>query len=593
VFVSSIRLAIVAILAAVVLSPGLTRAQEGGIPTALDLLPPETVLLLSVPDATELVDRMKESSGGQMLEDPDLRPLAEQLYSSLLGLTTRVEEQLGVSVEQMLKMPQGEVSIAVVPPTDGPLGVVVLFDAGENADTMSTLLDRGIDRIQRDGGNVTTRQLAGREVRVATNANESFTVFWIEEKGAFLLCTSESVMTSLIDAWDGGAPETLRDNQHFATIMSRCRGEEDESPQFRWFIDPVNLARGATRGNGGAQLALAVLPIIGLDGLLGVGGTIAVATEQFDSLIHAHLLLDQPRTGVLEMLALIAGETEPEAWVPDDAVNYWTLTWDFDTTYRELEKLVDGFQGEGAFRGQLSRPMERVGLDFEKDVLNQLHGRVSIFRWIEPPARPESTSAMIGFKLKNPEEAMQILESVINQFPDRFDENEYSGTRYWTSIPRPRPVEPGEEPRPDLRPRLTVGILGDYLLITDRFGTMEEAILTSTQPGSSLGETLEYKLIASRIRRELKSARPGMMAFQRPEQALRFVYDLVQSDEFRDSMRDRVGETEAFQAIDRALEENPLPPFETLQKYLAPGGNLVTDDDTGFHYMEFTLRRKK
>jgi hypothetical protein len=40
------------------------------------------------------------------------------------------------------------------------------------------------------------------------------------------------------------------------------------------------------------------------------------------------------------------------------------------------------------------------------------------------------------------------------------------------------------------------------------------------------------------------------------------------------------------------LEQHPLPPFEVLQRYLAPGGTVVVDDDTGLHYTDFSLRRK-
>ena len=40
------------------------------------------------------------------------------------------------------------------------------------------------------------------------------------------------------------------------------------------------------------------------------------------------------------------------------------------------------------------------------------------------------------------------------------------------------------------------------------------------------------------------------------------------------------------------MDEQPLPPFAVLQRYLAPGGVTVTDDETGLHYTAFSLRRK-
>jgi hypothetical protein len=40
------------------------------------------------------------------------------------------------------------------------------------------------------------------------------------------------------------------------------------------------------------------------------------------------------------------------------------------------------------------------------------------------------------------------------------------------------------------------------------------------------------------------------------------------------------------------LERNPLPPFSTLAKYIAPAGTAIINDDTGIHYVSFSLRRK-
>jgi hypothetical protein len=40
------------------------------------------------------------------------------------------------------------------------------------------------------------------------------------------------------------------------------------------------------------------------------------------------------------------------------------------------------------------------------------------------------------------------------------------------------------------------------------------------------------------------------------------------------------------------MDKNPLPPFSVLQKYFAPQGSMVIDDETGIHFMDFTLKRK-
>ena len=46
---------------------------------------------------------------------------------------------------------------------------------------------------------------------------------------------------------------------------------------------------------------------------------------------------------------------------------------------------------------------------------------------------------------------------------------------------------------------------------------------------SPLPTSLDYKLIASRIQQHLGSTKPGMIAFQRPEETMRSFYELATS----------------------------------------------------------------
>ena len=48
----------------------------------------------------------------------------------------------------------------------------------------------------------------------------------------------------------------------------------------------------------------------------------------------------------------------------------------------------------------------------------------------------------------------------------------------------------------------------------------------------------------------------------------------------------------ALGALDQALRDNPLPPFEVIAEYMAPGGGMLVSDPTGIHYMTFGLKRQ-
>ena len=83
-----------------------------------------------------------------------------------------------------------------------------------------------------------------------------------------------------------------------------------------------------------------------------------------------------------------------------------------------------------------------------------------------------------------------------------------------------------------------------------------------------------------------------MVQFSRPEEGLRFWYDLATSDNAKRRLASGAENNRYLQQVDQALKDSPLPPFAVLAKYMAPGGGMMVNDETGVHYSSFTLRRK-
>ena len=94
-----------------------------------------------------------------------------------------------------------------------------------------------------------------------------------------------------------------------------------------------------------------MLPVLGLDGLAGIGGSMNIDTDQYDSISHMHVLLDNPRSGIIKMIALEPGVSKPESWVPADVAQYMTFHWKIETTLKTLAPMYDSLAGEGLFPG--------------------------------------------------------------------------------------------------------------------------------------------------------------------------------------------------------------------------------------------------
>jgi hypothetical protein len=365
------------------------------------------------------------------------------------------------------------------------------------------------------------------------------------------------------------------------------------------FLDPIGLAQMAVRGNLSAQAGMALLSPLGLYGIQGAGGTLILESEDFDSIVHAHLLLESPREGVLKMIAMKSGPTDPESWVPEDVATYTTVHWDTMQTHAAFKTLFETIRGEGTMEQQVEAGISNaLGVDFREEILQQMAGRFSLVTWIERPIKINAQCTMIGVELENAEKMRATLGKIATKFSDNMQRASHAGGSYY-KLPEMRGRRRGRDEgrRRELEgvartPSPCIAIVGDHLLLTDSEPLLKAA-LAAKRSGIGLAEDLEFKLVSNKIRRQLKTNDPGMLEFNRPEESFKALYGIATSPDVLQLLERGAARNPALRALDDALKENPLPPFSVLAKYLAPGGAMASEDDTGLHYMAFGLRREE
>jgi len=582
----------------------LAEAASPSRPQASRLLPDTTVAVLTIFNARDTVDRFMTTSLGKMLQDPQMKPVVDSLYGSLGQMVDEAKDQIGLGLGELLALPQGEVVLAIVAPKDSPPALVILIDVGDQIANARKLLDRGTAELEKAGATKSEESVGDTKLTVFDNLpGRQQRAVYFEKDNNIVIGTDVGVLRGLLDNWGGPKGLTLAENPRYAGIINRCRWGKDDKPQAVWFVDPIGLARALARGNTQAQLSLAVLPALGLDGLTAIGGTVALDVGGFESITQAHISLESPRSGVIKMIAFEPVDYTPERWVPADVAGYTTLKWNIETTYSTLGVLYDSFRGEGAFgRDLLERLVGATGLEFDKDLLPALEGRITIVNWIQRPITIDSQVQLYGLKLKDTELAAKTLEKLAEKFADRMTRKSTSGKEYFQiEVPRgpaaPPPQPAAEQPQPEpprnrpSPPQPCIGILDDYLIMTTRPALYEKVVRTLTEKGSTLADELDFKLVSSRIQRSTRGLKPVMVSFERPEEGMRFLYDMAGWEQTRGQLSRAAESSRLMRAVDSALKQNPLPPFDVIKKYLAPSGAVVVDDETGIHYTAFTLKR--
>lgn len=573
------------------------------------LLPKETLAYIRLAHVPEFAARFRETGFGRMLNDPQMKPLVDHLYGQAVTEVDQFKDKIGLSLTELLQIPQGEIALAIVPVGEHQPAIVLVVDTAHNTANAKKFLDTLETQLKI--ANRREDQIEGQTVIVFTDKGEDRPgIGLFERDGTYVLVSNVAIAGELIKNWKGREKDSLNDNPRYAAVMSVCRAKDSE-PQFVWYAEPIELVKAYTAGNFSAQLALATLPALGLDGLKAVGGSMALGVGEFDFIGHAHLLLDNPRAGVIEVLQLAEGDLKPQPWVPGNASSYMTLYWDFLASYNQLEKLIDSFQTPGFVADNVKKNIsDKLEVDVVSELLPLLAGRVSLVSRMPNRNQGLAVSGEIGegnaqvnfqigrgpdqlvaIEVKDLKKAQALLDRVLAkpEFGDKIVKKSWAGHDYYTGKPRERLDAEGNPRQPNAEP--CFALAHDCILLSDQLALMQ-SVLGSREEKDSLAAALDFKLMSSKILRHSGDGRVGMISFNRPDEGMRYMWDVAVQEQTKGRLAKAAENNKFFSSLDSALKEHPLPPFSAVEKYFSPTGAILTNEESGFHYLTFTLKRK-
>lgn len=588
-------------------------AESGGKLTAPQLFPEKTLAYLRIDNVKELKEAMGRSSLGKLSSDDQIRPILAEFYGSLVNSTEMIRERLGLNLDELLSIPTGELAVALLP-ADAQANkqsddsgeesaqnrravnrpsVAIMMDAGDEISGVQVVLDR----VQTSVGDRMTheeRKLGPLTLHLFSNperAREQFGYFI--DQGVFIACSDLLGLERLAQRWSGGQVDwpPLAENRRFTTIMSRCVGTQGERPQISFFADPLALFRQLTPSSGGANLVFAMLPALGLNDIQAVGGSSIIAPPDFDSIAHFHILLGTPRRAVLALVRPKSGSTMPEDWVPASVSSYSTINWDLASTMQGVEQLYDQFQSPGAMKQQVfDRISQRLQLDFQKDILDSLEGRLTMVQGLVRPIRLNSASNVYAIRVKNPDYfSRTVLPKLIDLVRERQEVSTENFGRFQVQVFMPERMRES----PTLRqPEICVTMIEDYLVISDSRFMMTEITSSLNSPEDRLSQALEFQMISDRIKSQLQDKQSAALFYSRPEESLQMFYELARDPANRDRLRQVSANNGFFKALLAALDNHKLPDFSVIAQYLAPSGGFMVEEENGLHYTSFTLRRE-
>ena len=595
------------------------------IPGAPHLLPEGTFAYIRLDNADDLREELGNSSVGRMLRDPQMRPFAGDLYKTMRELFEQVSDEVGVSLDELLSIPSGQVAAAFMPgklrdpkeragieePVDedddsdrairrrlrrkreaeNSLAGVFIIDAGDNADKLLTIIQRleslgirdgFIRRETKIGKTPVTRLLSPRQGRPD--------VEFFERDGVVVFGIGYRSAQDVLERWlEKSEDPTLADSSNFSAVMARCVGAESTRPQLTFYIDPYHIAERFVMRSESLTARMAIWPLVeslGLAKIRGIGASSFSGGEVFEGIGHLHVLIDPPRDGLLGVLRPEKGDSTPPDWVPGELTAYTSVYWNIEKTYENLGKVVDTFQaGENSMKGFVEDPLKKqTGLDVQEDLLENITGRYVRVTWMEPPARLNSQCSVHGIELKDPIAAKEVIAKLRKRFPKVVTPETVGGKVVYFGPTNDRMPKQFRKPQPGLM------ILDNWLIAGDSKKLFQLVIRANAGQAKRLVEVPEYDLVASELGDKLDGEKPFMVSYGETADMFRQIYELAQSDDSKQFLS-RAGENNMVaRKVSDLIKRHKLPPYEEFEKYFAPSGTFGYDEPSGIHIGTYQLR---
>ncbi len=544
-------------------------------------LPENVYFLISVPNVTKTKESFSKTKLGQLFADPAFKPFLEQFDSKIEELKSKFEEEMELPIADFLSIPQGEITLAVMKPPRSSLAGVVMLGYGDSEKIVQDLLakleeemiDKGAEKVTNTETSVEIYAYHFPESDAPLQAE--FTYFMKDK--TLVMASSMAAAKSIVQRWDGSSDDTFAQEESWKKVLEACKvpGEAD----YLVYVNPIDLLRIGIASGGQAtapaQMVLGFLPVLGLDGLKGVGALAEFDTKDLDSVGKSLIILTQPTTGIINMFKLEKSDLSPGDWVPANAYAYTAFDWDVVAAYKAVETMVDSFQGPGATEDALDAAEDQFGLHPKKELIDPLTGE---FEFIQLAGTDEDITPTfyVGMGFKSEESAEKILAMLEEQ-----------GLI----------VEADEQPIEDVMLYIVnpdnLAMMGTsdetviYVTYADEsfhIGSNEEtimAVLSEEEAESKLVDSAIYKTAVDQYPEETLT-----FAYSNVGLMLRGYYELLRLEGI-EAIDDSGDLSETFEGIDFSL----LPEFSKISKYFGAQGGYMIEHEEGAISIEFTTKK--
>jgi hypothetical protein len=603
------------ILAAFVAALTLTISLRAAIPPAENLLPADTLFVVTAPDCAAMRNAMRESPQWMLWDDPAMKPFHDKFMDKWNEtVVAPLEDNLGVKLADFADLLQGQLTFAITQngwsgTGDQLPGAVLLLDAKDKSDLLKTNL-AALQKKWTD---------AGKSIRTETIRDVSFSIVPLSsnnvpasvsgmfpksqsatEPGEVVIGQFESLLIvgSSIGAVEpvvahltGGSAPALNDNADFAA--DKLTQFRDAPMYYGWFNAKTfftvlsHIPPPEPNPNAFAQIPWD--KVLAASGALGLKSASFSERESHDG-SQVNFFLSVPeadRTGLFKMMATEQKDANPPLFVPADAVKFWRARVDgqkdwatWETMFGNISPAALNMLNTGIAMANASAQQRDPSFDFRKYFISNLGD--DFISYAKAPvgtsiADLNSAPSIFLFASSNPDQSIQAIKNITSlmaQQPDASAPRDFLGKKIYC-IPLPVPGLAGTTMPARL---LYLTASSGYVAISADSSIVENFLRSAGSPAKPLRETDGLAEAAERV----GGADGGLFGYQDNNEIMRSTFTLLKNQS------DSTAGLGTMAALPKSFRDwmdfSLLPDYDLVSKYFyfSVFGSSTTVDGISF-----------
>jgi|GEM_PF-140332 len=611
--------------------------QAADVPPAEKLLPDTTLAVLTAPNYPAAEAWYNSSPGKKFLDDPAMKPFMDKFRAKFKkDIVEPLEKELGLKFADYEGLAQGQSTLAITAADwqgtkDNIPAFLFLMDTGAKKDQLAKNLAEIRKKWSEAGKPMKNEKVEGAELTTYTIMTEDLrTVFervfpdpnagWEsitptrpggparrtparpenrpvhltlgQKDSLFVVGTSVPEIRKVLELHAGKGGRTLADVPTFKADYDRLF----RNAQYYGWINVKLLVSLAMKGvdpapAGGANNPMAMNPVQVINALgIADAQSAAVVLHGDNQGATVQFFLGVPeasRKGLFKLLAPMAGDTAPPPFVPQDAVKFTRIRYNFGEAWNTLEETLNninpGLLGALAFF-ESALKQQNPNFTLRKGLIELLGDDIITYEFKPTGQTLEAMANAPGIALIGspaPEKLIDTIKGLYNNFaqmrgqrggrrdaePQQLKTRQFQGTTIYTFPPTPQMNFQGQ--RVGER-SLSLCASGKYVALSYDNDALEQ-YLRSAKAARPLSGAPGLAQAAEKA----GGFNSGLFHYENQTETMRFLFTVLKKEGPRigellgmTPLGSRLGFADDSKAFQEWFDFSLLPPFDKVSKYV-------------------------